>query len=109
MSIASVRRVPPNEVGLTLVDEPPRTLGFLDLVGRARITIVPGAPPMWVAWAALPEAQPAAFASVRHALSGAAKLPEEAASTFERRFGVVIREGYGLTEASPVVTTSVGI
>jgi hypothetical protein len=32
MSIASVRRVPPNEVGLTLVDEPPRTLGFLDLV-----------------------------------------------------------------------------
>ena len=32
MSIASVRRVPPNEVGLTLSDEPPRTLGFLDLV-----------------------------------------------------------------------------
>ena len=32
MSIASVRRVPANEVGLTLVDEPPRTLGFLDLV-----------------------------------------------------------------------------
>ena len=32
MSIASARRVPPNEVGLTLVDKPPRTLGFLDLV-----------------------------------------------------------------------------
>ncbi len=81
----------------------------LELVGRAGVTIVPGAPPMWVAWAALPEAQPASFASVRHALSGAAKLPEEVADAIEQRFGVVVREGYGLTEASPVVTTSVGI
>jgi len=84
-------------------------VGTLELVGRERVTIVPGAPPMWVAWAALPEAQPGAFASVRHALSGAAKLPEEVADAIERRFGVIVREGYGLTEASPVVTTSVGI
>jgi long-chain acyl-CoA synthetase len=81
----------------------------LALVSDAGVTIVPGAPPMWIAWAGLPEAQPAAFASVRHALSGAAKLPEETADAMERRFGVVVREGYGLTEASPVVTTSVGI
>jgi long-chain acyl-CoA synthetase len=81
----------------------------LELVARARATIVPGAPPMWVAWAGLAEAQPASFASVRHALSGAAKLPDEVAAAMERRFGVVVREGYGLTEASPVVTTSVGI
>jgi nucleobase:cation symporter-1, NCS1 family len=32
MSVAGVRRVPPTEVGITLVDEQPRTLGFLDLV-----------------------------------------------------------------------------
>ena len=46
---------------------------------------------------------------VRLALSGAAKLPDFVADEMSRRFGVVIREGYGLTEASPVVTTSVGI
>jgi long-chain acyl-CoA synthetase len=78
-------------------------------LGDYGVTIVPGAPPMWIAWAGLPEVQPAAFASVRLALSGAAKLPEEVADVLERRFGLVVLEGYGLTEASPIVTTSVGI
>jgi long-chain acyl-CoA synthetase len=81
----------------------------LEQVGDHGVTIVPGAPPMWIAWAGLPEVQPAAFASVRLALSGAAKLPQEVADVLERRFGVVVLEGYGLTEASPIVTTSVGI
>jgi long-chain acyl-CoA synthetase len=42
------------------------------------------------------------------AVSGAAKLPEEVAVAFEQRFGVKVAEGYGLTEASPIVTSSVG-
>ena len=46
--------------------------------------------------------------AVRIALTGAAKLPEDVAAVLQERFGVVLREGYGLTEASPVVTTSVG-
>jgi long-chain acyl-CoA synthetase len=84
-------------------------VGTMELVTRAGVTVAPGAPPMWVAWSQLPEATPAAFASVRHALSGAAKLPDEVAATVEARLGLIVREGYGLTEASPVVTTSVGI
>jgi long-chain acyl-CoA synthetase len=81
----------------------------MQLISEHQITVVPGAPPMWVAWAQLPEATPDAFASVRQALSGAAKLSEDVAATLARRLGIVVREGYGLTEASPVVTTSVGI
>jgi len=81
----------------------------LDTIRDRGVTVVPGAPPMWHAFAVFDAADPAAFASVRLALSGAAKLPEADARTLESRFGVQVREGYGLTEASPAVTTSLGI
>lgn len=81
----------------------------LDTITERGVTVVPGAPPMWTAWAAFTEAPPEAFANVRLALTGAAAMPPDAARTFEERFGVPLREGYGLTEASPVVTTSVGM
>ena len=57
----------------------------------------------------LPEATHAAFATVRLAASGASKLSLEVAEECEHRLGVTIAEGYGLTEASPVVTTASGI
>jgi long-chain acyl-CoA synthetase len=40
------------------------------------------------------------------ATSGAAPLSEDAAAAFTRRFGIPIRQGYGLTEAAPVVTSA---
>ena len=80
----------------------------LETVRAERCTVVAGAPPMWAAWAALPDAPPDAFASVRLATSGASPLPKEVARTFVARFGLELSEGYGLTEASPVVTSSVG-
>jgi long-chain acyl-CoA synthetase len=72
------------------------------------VTIVPGAPPLWAAWAALPGVPADAFASVRLAASGAARLPVEVAETIRERFGLTVTEGYGLTEASPVVSTAGG-
>jgi len=80
----------------------------LEAIARHGVTIVPGAPAMWTAWAGSPEATREAFATVRLAASGAAKLSIEVAEQCERRFGVTISEGYGLTEASPVVTTAAG-
>lgn len=72
------------------------------------ITVVTGPPTMWGAWASLPGSDPRAFASVRIAVSGAAKLPVETAQAIEDRFDLHIDEGYGLTEASPVVTSATG-
>jgi long-chain acyl-CoA synthetase len=80
-----------------------------ETIARRRVTVVPGAPTMWVAFAESEAIADDAFASVRLALSGAAKLPPAVAERVEQRFGVVIREGYGLTEASPVVTSSAGM
>jgi len=44
------------------------------------------------------------FVPVRLAISGAAALPVEVFRKFETRFGIPLLEGYGLTEASPVVS-----
>ncbi len=73
------------------------------------VTVIPGAPAMWAAFTHFDELDPATFATVRLALSGASRLPISVAQAMLDRFGVEIREGYGLTEASPIVTTSTGI
>ncbi len=73
------------------------------------ITVVPGAPSMWMALAQLDHPNPDGFANIRLGLSGAAKLPEQVAHSIAARFGLHIHEGYGLTEAAPVVTTSIGM
>ncbi len=72
------------------------------------VTIVAGVPPMYEAWVSLPEAdaKPNSFAHVRMLASGASRLDPIVADHFASRFGAQIGEGYGLTEASPTVTTA---
>jgi len=82
--------------------------GSAQLIHDERVTVVAGVPTMYAAWLDLGEAEVAidAFESVRLAVSGAAPLSPEVAAGFHRRFGVVVHQGYGLTEAAPIVTTT---
>ncbi|HKA83453.1 MAG TPA: AMP-binding protein, partial [Acidimicrobiales bacterium] len=62
-------------------------------------------------WADLPPAgagEPNPMAGVRLGVSGAAALEPELRRAVAARYGVVLAEGYGLTEASPAVTSGVG-
>jgi len=81
----------------------------LETIRERGVTVVPGAPPLWLAFSHFDEAPADSFATVRLALTGAAKMPEEAMRRLRDRFGLELAEGYGLTEASPVVTSSAGL
>ena len=79
--------------------------GTLELIEAHKITVVAGAPPMYVAWSAEQELR-AALTSVRLLTSGAAPLPPALFDQITTLTGRPIWEGYGLTECSPVVTTT---
>ena len=71
--------------------------------GRRRCTR-PGWPPPTPS-AATPSCA-ARFAAMRMASSGAAPLPEEVWTAMRERAAVTVWEGYGLTEAAPVVAST---
>ena len=77
-------------------------------VRRDGVTVIPAVPAIYDAWCGLDDANgPAdALASVRLCVAGATTLTAETARCASDRFGVVVHDGYGLTEASPVVTTT---
>ncbi|GAC1325150.1 MAG: long-chain fatty acid--CoA ligase [Chloroflexota bacterium] len=65
-------------------------------------TFFPGVPTMYVAVLNVPNAEDYGVSSIKFCNSGAAPLPVEVISAFATRFGGRIREGYGLSETSPV-------
>lgn len=77
----------------------------LELVSATGVTSVAGTPAMYAAWAAHPGAR-AALAAVRVLVSGSAPLRPTEAAAFREATGRRVWQGYGLTEAAPVVTAS---
>ena len=83
----------------------------LDLIRRERVTNIPGAPPMYIAWAQLaggadPVDVADALRDVRLLASGASPLPPAVLDQVRTGAGVAINEGYGLTETAPVVSST---
>ncbi|ARP68608.1 long-chain-fatty-acid--CoA ligase [Streptomyces pluripotens] len=88
---------------LTLVPRfEPRTV--LDAIARDRATVFEGVPTMYAALLQQPDAAAADLSSLRMCISGGASLPVEVLHGFERRFGCMVLEGFGMSETSPVVS-----
>ena len=80
--------------------------GSLDAIEDWRVTIVLGAPPMYVAWNNTPGLEQRDLSSLRLCVSGAAPLPVHVIDRFRDLTGLTVEEGYGLTEAGPSVTSN---
>lgn len=74
----------------------------LDAIARDRATVFEGVPTMYAAL--LQHAGEADVSSLRMCVSGGASLPVEVLHGFERRFGCMVLEGFGMSETSPVVS-----
>jgi long-chain acyl-CoA synthetase len=73
-------------------------------IARKRPTLFSGVPTMFAAFLQHPRARELDLSSLKHCTSGGAPLPLEILHGFDRLTGLQIKEGYGLTEASPLVT-----
>jgi long-chain acyl-CoA synthetase len=78
----------------------------LDVVEGEACTVLPVAPPVFTHWLAGSDDLRERLGRVRLVLSGSAPLAVEVVEEFRRRTGLEVHQGYGLTEAAPVVTST---
>ena len=76
----------------------------LTAIERDRATIFEGVPTMFIALLGHPDLGRYDVSSLRVAISGGASIPAPVLDAFERHFGVVILEGYGMTETASTTT-----
>ena len=76
---------------------------LLNLLTRTRANVLPAVPTLLNAIARADSVTPEQLASLEVAISGGAALPDEVRVAFAKKNKAILAEGYGLTEASPVV------
>ncbi|WP_246210608.1 AMP-binding protein [Nocardioides piscis] len=80
-------------------------IGVLDLIEDEACSVLPIAPPVFAHWRGVEELADR-LGPVRLVLSGSAPLSSEVIEEFTGLTGIPVHQGYGLTEASPVVTST---
>ena len=78
--------------------------GTLDLIDDEACSVVPVAPAVFAHWRDVDLAD--RLGPVRLLLSGSAPISAEVVVEFGERTGIPVHQGYGLTEAAPVVTST---
>jgi long-chain acyl-CoA synthetase len=79
----------------------------LETIQRDRATIFDGVPAMFISLLSHPDLDRYDVSSLRIAISGGASIPGPVLDEFEKRFGVLILEGYGLTETASTTTFNI--
>ncbi len=90
--------------GATVVSMPRFDLEqFLQIMEKYGVTFAPVAPPIMVALAKHPLVEKYDLSKLRLLISGAAPLSAELEAAVIGRLGCLVTQGYGMTEASPVL------
>jgi long-chain acyl-CoA synthetase len=79
----------------------------LTAIQRDRATIFEGVPTMFADLLSYPDLPSYDLSSLRVAISGGASIPTPVLDAFEERFGLVILEGYGMTETASTTTFNI--
>jgi long-chain acyl-CoA synthetase len=80
------------------------TNAVLSAIERHHVNAFAGVPAMFVALLYTPGAEKYDTSSLRYCVSGSAPLPLAVLEGFQKKFGCQILEGYGLSEATTVLT-----
>lgn len=89
-----------------LIANPRDIKGFIKSIAKLKFKAIMGINTLYNAMLNHPDFNKIDFSELRHAISGGAAMQEPVANRWQKRTGVAIIEGYGLTETSPVVTFS---
>lgn len=82
---------------------------LLDLVQKFKVTVAPFVPPIVLAIAKNPVVEKYDISSIRIVMSGAAPLGKELEDALRARMpNATLAQGYGMTEAGPVLAMSLG-
>lgn len=75
---------------------------ILKSIEQDKVTYIAAVPRLFLGLAMSPDIGDYDVSSLSFCITGGAAMPPEYISVFEQKFPVILREGYGLTEASPV-------
>ncbi len=87
---------------LVLMPDPRNIKLLMTIIQEEGVTLFPGVPTLYVAIINHKEVSSFDLKSIKVCISGGAPLPIEVQRKFEEMTGGKLREGYGLTETSPV-------
>ncbi|MBP7687795.1 MAG: long-chain fatty acid--CoA ligase [Thermoflexales bacterium] len=88
---------------LILIPDPRDVRDVIRTIDRFKPTLYPGVPAIYTAINNFPDIKRYDLSSIRVCLSGAAGLPPDVQRQFQAITGARLIEGYGLSEASPIV------
>ena len=91
---------------LTCVFNPRETHEVIEAIESTKVTIFPGIAPLFNNINNYEGIENHDLSSINFCFSGAAPLPDDVRTQFEKLSGAKVREVYGLTEMSPAVTAN---